>query len=88
MPGPVPLMDRYKHLIRFGGRVAAGVKEAKPPLLNRKSQPLSGLACCVDYIGKTSNFFEDLLKLDRFSKSFEDELNRIVTKEEKSREDL
>ena len=49
---------------------------------------MTGSQLFVDYIGKTSNFFEDLLKLDRFSKSFEDELNRIVTKEEESREDL
>ena len=56
-----------------GGRVVACTKK-----------PALRLACLVDYIGKTSNFF----KLGRFSKSFEDELNRIVTKEEESREDL
>ena len=31
------------------------------------------LACCVDYTGKFSNFFEDLLKLDKFAESIEEE---------------
>ena len=46
------------------------------------------LACCVDYTGKFSNFFGDLEKLDRFSQSVENELNRIVSEEDGSREDL
>ena len=41
----------------------------------------------VDYTDKSSNFFEDLLKLDRFAQSVEDELNRIVVGEEGSRDD-
>ena len=45
------------------------------------------LACLVDYTGKISNFFEDLLKLDRFAQSVEDEVNRIVSEEEGSRDD-
>ena len=42
----------------------------------------------VDYTDKFSNFFEDLLRLDRFAQSVEDELNRIVSEEDGSREDL
>ena len=42
---------------------------------------------CVEYTGKFSNLFEDLLRLDRFAESVEDELNRIMSKEEGSRED-
>ena len=42
----------------------------------------------VDYTDKFSNFFEDLLKLDGFAQSVEDELNRNVSEEEESREDL
>ena len=42
----------------------------------------------VDYTDKLSNFFEDLLKLDGFAQSVEDELNRNVSEEEESREDL
>ena len=45
------------------------------------------LSCLVDYTDKSSNFFEDLLKLDRFAQSVEDELNRIVVGEEGSRDD-
>ena len=41
----------------------------------------------VDYTDKSSNFFEDLLKLDRFAQSVEDEVNRIVSEEEGSRDD-
>lgn len=37
---------------------------------------------CVDYTDKFSNFFEDLLRLDRFAQSVEDELKRIVPAEE------
>ncbi len=42
----------------------------------------------VDYTDKFSNFFEDLLRLDRFAQSAEDELNRNVSEEEESRDDL
>ena len=42
---------------------------------------------CVDYTDKFSNFFEDLLRLDRFAQSVEGELNRIVSEQEGSRED-
>ena len=41
----------------------------------------------VDYTDKFSNFFEDLLKLDRFAQSIEDELNRMGLEEEGSRVD-
>ena len=41
----------------------------------------------VDYTEKSSNFFEDLLRLDRFAESVEDELNRIVSEVDGSRED-
>ena len=41
----------------------------------------------VDYTDKFSNFFEDLLKLDGFAQSVEDEVNRIVSEEEGSRDD-
>ena len=47
-----------------------------------KSQP-ERLACYVDYTGKISIFFDDLLKLERFSQSVEDELlNLIIEKAE------
>ena len=49
-----------------------------------KTFDFSGL---VDYTDKFSNFFEDLLRLDRFAESVEDELNRIVAEEEGSRKD-
>ena len=53
----------------------------------RKRQPFGcRIFRLVDYTGKISNFFEDLPKLDRFAQSVEDELNRIVAKEEESRE--
>lgn len=42
---------------------------------------------CVDYTDKFSNFFEDLLKLDRFAQIAEDELNRIYAEEDGSRID-
>ena len=51
-----------------------------------KSAFVGCLIIYVDYTDKFSNFFEDLLKLDRFAQSVEDELNRIVAKEEESRE--
>ena len=51
-----------------------------------KSSFVGCLIIYVDYTDKFSNFFEDLLKLDRFAQSVEDELNRIVAKEEESRE--
>ena len=41
----------------------------------------------VDYTDKFSNFFEDLLNLDRFAQIAEDELNRIYAEEEGSRKD-
>ena len=41
----------------------------------------------VDYTDNFSNFFEDLLRLDRFAESVEDELKRIVPAEEGSRKD-
>ena len=41
----------------------------------------------VDYTDKSSNFFEDLAKLDRFAQSVEGELNRTVSEQEGSRED-
>jgi hypothetical protein len=41
----------------------------------------------VDYTDKFSNLFEDLLRLDRFAQSVEDELNRIVVAEGESRKD-
>ena len=57
--------------------------------MTNKKVNLDGLTFFfVDYTGKSSNFFEDLLKLDRFSQSVEDELNRIVSEEDGSREDL
>ena len=49
-----------------------------------KTCDFSGL---VDYTDKFSNFFEDLLRLDRFAQSVDDELNRIVAAEKESRED-
>ena len=48
----------------------------------------AGFQSFVDYTGKFSNIFEDLLRLDRFAESVEDELSRIVSKEEGSQEDL
>ena len=62
-----------------------GAKPRNGEQRNKLASP-ERLACCVDYTGKISNFFEDLLKLDRFAQSVEDELNRIVAKEEESRE--
>ena len=32
---------------------------------------------CVDYTDKFSNFFEDLLRLDKFAESIEDELLKM-----------
>lgn len=52
----------------------------------KKEKPFD-FSLVVDYIGKTSNFFEDLLRLERFAQSVEDELNRIVSAGEGSRED-
>ena len=52
------------------------------------SRPMrADLFSIVDYTDKFSNFFEDLLRLDRFAESVEDELNRIVAEEEGSRKD-
>ncbi len=49
---------------------------------NEKASP-ERLACYVDYTGKTSNFFDDLEKLDRFAESIEDELlNLMIEKAE------
>ena len=45
------------------------------------------MSCLVDYTDKFSNFFEDLLKLDRFAQIAEDELNRIYAEEDGSRID-
>ena len=38
---------------------------------------LERLACLVDYTDKFSNFFEDLLRLDKFAESIEDELLKM-----------
>ena len=54
----------------------------------RKKDTSEEMSCLVDYTDKFSNFFEDLEKLDRFAQSVEDELNRIVSEEDGSREDL
>ena len=35
------------------------------------------LDCLVDYTDNFSNFFEDLLRLDRFAESIEDELLKM-----------
>ena len=51
-----------------GGEDAEGHKKTG------KTADFSGL---VDYTGKISNFFEDLLKLDRFAESIEDELLKM-----------
>ena len=45
------------------------------------------ILCLVDSTDKSSNYFEDFLRLDRFAQSVEDELNRIVSEEEESRVD-
>ena len=62
-----------------GGEDAEGHKKTG------KTADFSGL---VDYTDEFSNFFEDLLRLDRFAQSAEDELNRNVSEEEESRDDL
>ena len=54
--------------------------------ITKKEKPFD-FSLVVDYTGKISNFFEDLLKLDRFAQSVEDEVNRIVSEEEGSRDD-
>ena len=57
--------------------------------MTNKKVNLDGLTFFfVDYYDKFSNLFEDLEKLDRFAQSVEDELNRIVSEEDGSREDL
>ena len=50
-----------------GSRVSAGVKEAKPPLLNKKASP-ERLACLVDQTLRISNlsFIEGLLQIQAF----------------------
>ena len=53
----------------------------------KKEEKPFDFSSVVDYTDKFSNFFEDLLRLDRFAQSVEDELNRIVSKEEESLED-
>ena len=55
-------------------------------ITKKRNHPLDN-SSLVDYTGKISNFFEDLLKLDRFAQSVEDEVNRIVSEEEGSRDD-
>ena len=51
-----------------GSRVAAGVKEAKPRLLNENgSQKGCQIFRLVDNDDKISNFLEDFEKLDRFA---------------------
>ena len=53
-----------------GSRVAAGVKEAKPRLLNENgSQKGCRIFRLVDYYDKLSNFLEDVIKLGRFAES-------------------
>ena len=53
-----------------GSRVAAGVKEAKPRLLNENgSQKGCQIFRLVDNDDKISNFLEGLVKLDRFKES-------------------
>ena len=56
--------------------------------MTNKKVNLDGLTFfLVDYTDKFSNFFEDLLKLDRIAQSVEDEVNRTVSEEEGSRDD-
>ena len=54
----------------------------------RKKDTSEEMSYLVDYTDEFSNFFEDLLRLDRFAQSAEDELNRNVSEEEESRDDL
>ena len=53
---------------------------------NEKASP-ERLAYLVDYTDKSSNFFEDLEKLDRLAQSIEDEVKRIDSEEEGSKVD-
>ena len=41
----------------------------------KTKKPALRLACLVDYTGIISNLMEDLLRLDRFAESVEDELS-------------
>jgi hypothetical protein len=44
---------------------------------HENEKPALRLACLVDYYDKFSNFFEDLLRLDKFAESIEDELLKM-----------
>ena len=65
----------------------ASLTERSAKQAQKKEKPFD-FSLVVDYTDKFSIFFEDLLRLDRFAQSVEDELNRNVSKEEESREDL
>ena len=60
-----------------GGRPRSGGGERGEASATKQKKPALRLACLVDYTGKISNFFEDLLKLDRFAESIEDELLKM-----------
>lgn len=53
-----------------------GAKPRNGEQRNKLASP-ERLACCVDYTDKSSNFFEDLLRLDKFAESIEDELLKM-----------
>jgi len=59
------------------GRPRSGGGERGEASATKQKKPALRLACLVDYTGKISNFFEDLLKLDRFAESIEDELLKM-----------
>ena len=45
--------------------------------IKKKPENLAIFSGLVDYTDKFSNFFEDLLRLDKFSESIEDELLKM-----------
>ena len=71
-------------LLLLFGSISNSYKSDKT---QKKEKPFD-FSSVVDYTDKFSSFFEDLLRLDRFSRSAEDELNRNVSEEEESRDDL
>ena len=73
------ITDNQANPFDVPGLVQRAVAETKKPALR--------LACLVDYTGKISNFFEDLLRLEGFAQSVEDELNRTVPADRESQED-
>ncbi len=57
------------------GRPRSGGGERGEASAAKQKKPALRLACLVDYTDKFSNFFEDLMKLDRFAQYIENHEN-------------